>query len=177
MLVLYLAAAIASCFAADANLEIAEQEVSRFLRTNPRFAYLADDLRSEAALALVEAGDGRREPAYLRAAVRNAVSDYAAEQRGAASARTLGRRDDVPQERQLPADYIQADEKAEAQQAAADLLEEILEVCQDERERQIIAMRAGGHADAEIAASLNVSRSLVQASRKTIEERFITNRD
>lgn len=55
---------------------------------------------------------------------------------------------------------------------AAEVLSDVIELCETERERNIIALRSRGHTDSEIGQALGCSQPVVQRSRKAVEARY-----
>jgi hypothetical protein len=55
--------------------------------------------------------------------------------------------------------------------SAAELFEELLSLCNTERERRIVELRAQGKCDSDIAAVLGCSDETVRLTRRTFEQR------
>lgn len=144
--------------------------VKQFIAEYPFMAHERDDLCSDAFLKVVLAVDQvmRAEaPAtdnivgYVSVAVTHGLMRYAHKNR----TDSVG---EVPPSWGRLASLLRVYE----QDHSDEILEEVLSVCQTERQRAIVRLRCDGYTDEMIATYLDLGRSTVTEERQAIEERY-----
>jgi hypothetical protein len=155
---------------------LADAAVASTIRKFPPAARLADDLRSAAYVAITEASqelsvDPAKVVIYLATAARHGVQETIA---GEDLTPPRRQREGIePQRFESLSDAAAAKLTAPEDQSALLLDDILLGCCIDDLDRSIVRLRAAGHTDAEVAASIGLSESAVRNRRKAIEARFV----
>lgn len=166
----------------EANLGFVIVKVEDYIRDYPNAQYLRDDLVSEGNMALVlsaqrafgDCDEGDKPLAYARMAIYNAISDFAQREMfpQGGSARTI--RDSLSAEKSVPKQTSVDRIEADAPESNFDeLKEEILAVCENHEERQIVHFREQGKLDSQIATILGYTLDAIHRTRRDIYARFL----
>ena len=152
----------------EANMRLVAYKVEQFLATRPQFEYMKDDLLSEGFVGLTKGVNWIRDQAvadptaYLAQCIRKHLLS-------AVEVADIVR---APRNKKRLVRQPIAGAAAYAPDTQHEVLESIVDVCDDETERTIVSLRAEGYSDAEIAGRVGLSRSRVSTLRKEIAEKF-----
>lgn len=148
----------------EGNMRLAASKVEQFVAQRPQFAYMKDDLLSDAFVGLTEAVDAIRD-----SGVRDSTTGWLAsciQNRLLLAARLECKESGtVPQS---PSDLAYDDGRL----AAAEARESVYACCEDDLDREIVRQRELGHTDTEIAESLGCGRLSVARVRHRLSENF-----
>lgn len=157
-----------------------------FLKSNPTYRYLSDDLMSAGNVAVIERINRLGRPHKQVRSVRSVLKTAAfrafaeecnrAEVFGSRSLRTVRRRrkdegDDESasiKRNPLPMNLL----SAETAEERTELFDEIAACCEDDKDRSIVKLRLLGENDTQIASRLNVTQQAINLRRLAIERRF-----
>lgn len=159
------------------NMTFVQKRVGAFVKANPKYQYLRDDLVSAGYVGLVEAvndivkGECSGSPGgFVNLSVTDAICRCIDEDSLIQIPyRSRKRLKDIPTvTRSLPTSIPCVDTST-----AEELTEEILAVCETPADRQIVLMRKQGHNDREIAQTLGLSSHTIYILRRDIYARLL----
>ena len=151
--------------------------VASALKRMPKANYLAEDLQSEATLAVIESIDGlcgvgeSKGIKTLDLNVQRRLRKLTTNDRcmGMAPATHTRRR---RSESQPPESFPNMFQVGRAESKDDNTLQSIMECCQNDVERQIVSLRAEGYSVVDTADRVNISKSMVYSLLKEIEARY-----
>lgn len=152
--------------------QLAGRAVKTYLRCNPTFGYLKDDLRSEAKLALIRClrnglADDDKIVNSIYQALAAMIDREANTVRVPASTRREAKRKGKPI---APIQCVSLTEDI-ADERQDGLFNDILDSCRSEREREIVRMLAAGHTNEECAAKFGIHPGQLSRIIAEIERR------
>lgn len=172
----------------EGNMALAVYRTDAYLRSAPQMAYYRDDMISAGLIGLCEAVDRMRKAGRIRnprptgcitraidcqiIKVVDKANIIVVPDRVQSRARTEGEPIKPPRIVSDRALLGLHDLAFRDRDAVKELYEETLACCSNEREKQIVSMRAAGHTDAEIASAVKLSRRRVSSLREAIFNRF-----
>jgi RNA polymerase sigma factor (sigma-70 family) len=161
-------------------IPLVRRALTHFLIRNRKDKYLKDDLLSEGCLAVVrklrdiEAGKiaPQNVTAYLRRTLANVFSNMAAAQRNIVSPKGRVARRDRERLPQTEDAYLEEVPEKYDRDAAWHLRDTIDACCESDTELQIVALRAEGYTQAEVAGITGISQAGINALLARIEKRL-----
>lgn len=157
----------------ESKMPLVGRAVGSYLRRKPTFGYLRDDLHSAGTIGLVKALDRFTDApnAYIMRWILGAISDAVASEQTIeipATSRRRAERQGKPiapiSVSRLTVDLV--DERS------GDPLNSVLECCRDDRESQIVRLKAYGYTNREIANRMQLHESRISQLLSDIERRF-----
>lgn len=155
--------------------------VKTFLRKNPTFGYLKDDLRSEAQIALIKAIDhGHDDDSHIVRSILSHLSATIDLEANAIRIPASTRREAKRNGNEL--EPIKCESLSEYHtdtlvDPRSHSITDVLECCKDAREREIVRMRAAGFKKLEIANTFGVHPGRITHILKQIEKRYGSDDD
>lgn len=172
------------------NMPMVTVKVRAYLSQFPHCAHLLEDLLSQGYVGLIEAvnsmvGKTAEDPnptGFMSVYIHHAIGelmDYESAVR--VPQRTFLRKKSNGQEIRVPtkeasigAEHVFEREAQRDPRSLTDLTDEILDgCCENEVEKQIVALRADGRSDADIAAILGIPKTTTYMMRRGIYARFL----